>query len=99
MTAKSFKLTARVSSDSPKAVKPVLEKAVGKASVKEVNGEFVVEAEMKGESAKDLNRSLLSALRRAEKKTRLRSEWTAADGTTERYFDYVLKKTVKQGAS
>jgi hypothetical protein len=99
MTAKIFRVTARVSSDNPKAVKPVLEKAVGKASVNEANGEFVVEAEMKGESAKDLNRSLLSAIRRAEKRTRLRAEWTADDGTTERYFDYVLKKTVKKGAA
>ena len=99
MASKSFRVTARVSSDRPKAVKPVLEKAVGKASVKEADGELVVEAEMKGESAKDLNRSLLSALRRAEKKTRLRAEWTSDDGTTERYFDYVLKKTVKKGAS
>ena len=47
-----------------------------------------------GESAKELNRSLLSALRRAEKKTRLRSQWTAPDGTVERYFDYVLKKVI-----
>jgi hypothetical protein len=55
---------ARVSSSSPEAVKPVLEKAVAKGSVKEVGGEFVVEAEMVGDSARDLNRSLLSALRR-----------------------------------
>ncbi len=47
---------------------------------------------MEGESAKDLNRDLLSALRRVEKKTRLRSEWTAQDGTVYRFFDYVLKK-------
>jgi hypothetical protein len=50
---------------------------------------------MVGASAKELNRSLLSALRRAEKRTRLRSEWTSKDGVTERYFDYVLKKTTK----
>ena len=92
-------MNARVSSDSPKAVRPVLENAVGKASVKEANGELVVEAEMAGDSAKDLNRSLLSALRKVEKRTRLRAEWTSYDGTTERYFDYVLKKTTKAGAS
>jgi hypothetical protein len=50
---------------------------------------------MEGESAKDLNRRLLSALRRAEKKTRLRAEWTAEDGTVYRFFDYVLKKEWK----
>jgi len=82
-----------VSSTAPKAIKPVLEKLIAKGSVKEANGEFVVEAEMEGESARDLNRSLLSALRRVEKRTRLRAEWTSDEGTTQRFFDYVLKKT------
>ena len=58
-------------------------------------GEFVVRSEMLGESAKDLNRALLSSLRRVERKTRLRSEWTAQDGTVYRFFDYVLKKVSK----
>lgn len=96
--AKRFKLVARVSSSSPANVRPALEKAVAKGSVKEQNGEFLVEAEMEGASAKDLNRSLLSALRRVEKRTRLRAEWTSDDGTTERFFDYVLKKTTRAGS-
>ena len=50
---------------------------------------------MEGDSAKELNRSLLSALRKAEKKTRLRAEWTSDNGTTQKFFDYVLKKTTK----
>ncbi len=50
---------------------------------------------MEGGSAKELNRSFLSALRRVEKKTRLRAEWTSEDGTVQKYFDYVLKRTVK----
>ena len=45
---------------------------------------------MKGESARELNRAFLSALRRIEKKTTLRAEWTH-DGLTERFFDYVPK--------
>lgn len=95
LAVKRFRLVARVSSSSPKAIKPVLDMAIRKGSIKDANGEFIVEAEMEGESAKDLNRSLLSALRRAEKKTRLRAEWTSDDGTTQRFFDYVLKKTTK----
>jgi len=47
-----------------------------------------------GASAKELNRTLLSALRKVEKRTTLRAEWSSGD-TTERFFDYVLKKTVK----
>jgi hypothetical protein len=60
------------------------------ASIDDDQAELLVEAELAGDSAKELSRSLLSALRRAEKKTRLRSQWTAPDGTVERYFDYVL---------
>jgi len=96
MVNKHFKLTARVSSSNPQAVKPVLQRLVTKGSVKESEGEFIVEADMEGGSAKELNRSLLSELRRAEKKTRLRAEWTSDNGTTERFFDYVLKKTSKK---
>jgi hypothetical protein len=50
---------------------------------------------MEGASARQLNRALLSALRKVEKKTTLRAEWTSSDNTTERFFDYVLKKTIR----
>jgi hypothetical protein len=99
---KSFVLSATVSTDNPAAISPILKRLIGKiGSVKKASsdnarhkgkGEFVVRAVMQGNSSKELNRELLSALRKAEKKTRLRSEW-ASGGTTERYFDYVLKKT------
>jgi len=91
----NFKLKARVSSSNPRAIQPALEGLVTKGSVTKVGGEFIVEAEMEGTSAKELNRSLLSALRTVEKKTRLRAEWTSNNNTTERFFDYVLKKTIK----
>lgn len=84
-----------MSSSNLRAVKPVLEQLIKTGYVKEAKDELVVEAEMAGDSAKELNRSLLSALRRAEKKTRLRAEWTSDDGTTLKFFDYVLKKTTK----
>jgi len=29
------------------------------------------------------------------KRTTLRAEWTSDDGTTQRFFDYVLKRTIK----
>jgi hypothetical protein len=90
-----FRLMARVSSSNPQAIRPVLGEFITKGSVKKAGDEFIVEGEMEGADAKELNRSLLSALRRAEKKTRLRAEWTSEDGTTQRFFDYVLKKTTK----
>ena len=63
---------------------------VGADAVTPVPGGFRVACTLDGPSAKDLNRDLLSALRRVVKKTRLRARWTA-DGTTERFFDYVPK--------
>jgi len=49
-----------------------------------------------GTSARDLNRQLLTELRRLEKKARLRSEWTSGD-ITEKFFAYVPKRTKKGG--
>ena len=82
-----------MSSASPHAIEPVLRSFVAKSAVKKEGDEFIVHARMEGTDAKELNRSLLSTLRRVEKRTRLRAEWTSGDGTTQRFFDYVLKKT------
>ena len=97
MVRRRFSLLAKVSTDSPSAVKPILDGLLlrGKIDAGESPGEFVVHGEFEGESAKELNRWLLSSLRKAEKRTRLRSEWVSQDGTKERFFDYVLKKTTK----
>jgi hypothetical protein len=91
-----YSLRARVSSDDPVAVKPVLARMVprGTVTLSENGREFVVEGVLDGPSARELNRSLLSELRRAEKRTRLRSEWTS-QVSTERFFDYVPKGTQK----
>ena len=90
----NFKLKAQVSSSNPRAIQPVLKGFVTQGSVTRAGDDFLVEAEMEGTSAKELNRSLLSALRRIEKRTTLRAEWTCGK-TTERFFDYVLKKTIR----
>jgi hypothetical protein len=82
-----------VSSADPAAVKAVLVDLLPPGSVTEAEGDLLLEAELEGGSAKDLNRLLLSALRKVEKKTRLRAQWTTAEGTTQSFFDYVLKKT------
>jgi hypothetical protein len=91
MTDVTYRLTAQVSSDAPERVRPVLERYVGpRGVVRPIADGFEVDAEVVGASARDLNRTLLSELRRAEKKTRLRSEWSA-NGWVERFFDYVPK--------
>lgn len=94
MTESTYRLSARVSSNGLAAARAVLHELLPDGRIDDDQAELLVEAELSGESAKELNRSLLSALRRAEKKTRLRSQWTAPDGTVERYFDYVLKKVI-----
>lgn len=95
MSEKRFKLFAKISSADPSAIKPVLEHAIKNGSIKPVNEGFEVNAELRGESARELNRLLLSELRKVEKKTRIRSEWTS-EGTTEKFFDYAFKGTKKQ---
>jgi len=89
-----------VSSDDPAAIEQVLREHVQGQITRLADG-FHIEAEMHGSSARDLNRMLLSTLRAAHRKTRLRSEWTSAGvtsewtsaGVTHRFFDYVPKGT------
>ncbi|HTX60245.1 MAG TPA: hypothetical protein VMH02_11300 [Verrucomicrobiae bacterium] len=95
--SRAYRLKAEIHSANPIAVGEALRRLFADGSVRRVGDGFAIEAAMHGESAKDLNRTLLSALRKVEKKTTLRAEWTA-DGVTERYFDYVLKAT-REGES
>ena len=85
-----FSVIADVSSDNLTAVRRVLLQVVDAAAVIEIADGLRVQGFMDGGDARDVNRRLLSALRRAEKKTRLRAEWTA-DGYVHRFFDYVPK--------
>lgn len=91
MPAQRFRLFARISSNNPTAIRSALRRFVGTSATVRATGEgFEVHAIIEGEVARDLNRQLLSELRKAEKKTRLRAEWTSGS-TTERFFDYVPK--------
>ena len=84
-----FRLNGEVSSESLSAIQPLLTQVTG-GQVTATGAGLHVEGAMEGTDARDVNRRLLSALRRIEKRTRLRAEWTAG-GTTYRFFDYVLK--------
>jgi predicted RNA binding protein with dsRBD fold (UPF0201 family) len=90
MSVKRFTLAARVSTESPEPVRRALRELLPGGSITRAGDDFQIEGTMRGESARDLNRALLSALRRIEKRTRLRAEWTSG-GTTARFFDYVPK--------
>ena len=95
MAQKKFRLSARISSDNPSVIRPILERLIsGKRAIKSIENGFDVEADLKGESARDLNRMLLSEMRKAEKRTRIRAEWTSGN-TIEKFFDYVPKGTHK----
>ena len=75
MPQKRFSLSAKVSSDNPSAIKRVLESLIGtKGTIKSTNDGFEIQAEFEGGSARDLNRLLLSEMRKVEKRTRLRAE-------------------------
>lgn len=91
--AHRFHLSARVSSDRPEAIRPVLVERFPRAAITRSGEEYLLEVDVVGSAAKELNRELLSGLRRVEKRTRLRARWTSEDGTEQRYFDYVLKTT------
>ena len=72
---KIFTLTAQVSTENTKAIKLALKELMPKASITSTEEGFLVKATVRGDTAKDLNRNLLSALRRAERRTVLRAEW------------------------
>lgn len=91
MPQKRFKLTAKVSSDDSSAIRPAIERIIGnKGKVKATQDGFEISAELQGKSARDLNRALLSEMRRAERRTMLRSEWSSGK-IVEKFFDYVPK--------
>ena len=69
MSMVRFHLTADVSSDSPAAVRPVLE-GLADATITESPAGFHVEGWAEGPAARELNRELLSALRRVERRGR-----------------------------
>jgi hypothetical protein len=95
LVQRTFKLSARISTDNPSAIKPILRKIINsKGTLKSTEAGFEVEASLEGESARDLNRMLLSEMRKAEKRTRIRAEWSSAN-LIEKFFDYVPKGTRK----
>lgn len=90
MASKRFVLVADITTEDPAKIEKVLAELVGVDGILRTEEGFKVKTTMEGVSAREMNRSFLSALRRIVKKTTLRAEWTC-DRTTERFFDYVPK--------
>lgn len=85
--------TGEVSSNDLAAIRPVLTQMVGDAAIAEIYDGLHVQGVMDGADAGEVNHRLLSALRRAEKRSRLRAEWTSGGGYVCRFFDHVPKST------
>jgi hypothetical protein len=85
-THMNFKLKARLGRSDAGTIRQALDQLAAKGSVKKTAEGFMVETEIEGASARELNRTLLSALRKARRNTTLRAEWTSGDGTAERFF-------------
>jgi hypothetical protein len=88
-------LNARVSRSDARTIQHVLEQLAAKGSVRKAGDEFVVEVGMEAASARGLNRTFLSGLRKVEEGTTLRAQWTSDDSISEGFCDYILKKTIK----
>jgi hypothetical protein len=85
----TFRLSGDVSSENLDGIRPVLSQLVD-GEVTATPGGWHIEGVVEGEDARDVNRRLLSALRRIERRTRLRAEWTGGSLVC-RFFDYALK--------
>jgi len=64
----NFTLKARDNRSDAQTIRLALGQLSAKGSVRKAGDEFVVEGEMDGPSAKELNRTFLSALRKVEKR-------------------------------
>ena len=92
MDVRHFLLAAQIRTTERSAVQVVLADLIPQSVITTTEEGLHVEGEMEGTSARDLNRLVLSAVRRIDRRATLRAEWTTA-GVTERFFDYVPKGT------
>jgi hypothetical protein len=87
---RTFELEAEVRTANVQDALAELPRLLPGATIVKTAAGLKVGGELEGESARDLNRWLLSALRRVERRTTLRAQWTCGR-TVERFFDYVPK--------
>lgn len=96
MTEESLNVEAKISSDSTDLIEPLLQKVAPDCTITRIGSDLHLKGTIKGNDPKEENRSILSRLRKVEKKTRIRAKYRTGDGTTYSFFDYVLKKTEKE---
>ncbi|MGO9794033.1 MAG: hypothetical protein ACLP8S_32320, partial [Solirubrobacteraceae bacterium] len=71
--SKRFDLDADIRSTSLQEVLPALQDLFPEATIETTETGLRVRVQLEGESARDLNRAVLSALRRVERRTTLRA--------------------------
>src|SRR5271166_605309 len=71
-----FELVADIGSGDPAAIEPVLRQLID-GKIFNTTDSSHLEATVTGSNARDLNRSPLSALRKVQRRTRLRAEWAS----------------------
>jgi hypothetical protein len=86
MGERPFTLAARIRTTDPTTLQAALTTLIPHGVVTPTSEGFRVEAAPEGASARDLNRMLLSALRRIDRRATLHAAWTC-EGTTEHFFD------------
>jgi len=94
MGERQFTLVARIRTTDHAALGAVLANLIPHGVIIPTPEGFRVEAALEGASARDLNRMLLSALCRLDRRATLHAAWTS-EGITEHFFDY----TARWGAS
>jgi hypothetical protein len=84
-----YQVVARVRSEDPKAIRPVLERRVVASGgfFRPLSNGFEFKVSLEGNSAEDLNRQFLTDLRSREEQTHVFSEWLSERGNRERFFD------------
>lgn len=92
MGERLFTLVASIRTTDTAAIQPVLTNLIPHGVITPTAEGFRVEAELEGTGARDLNRMLLSALRRIDRRATLHAGWTS-EGTTEQFFDYTARGT------
>jgi hypothetical protein len=92
MGERQFTLVARISTTDHAALGAVLANLIPHGVITPTPEGFRVEAELEGASARDLNRMLLSALRRVDRRATLHAAWTREE-ITEHFFDYTARGT------
>ncbi len=90
MAQRSFALVAEISTDDPQALAPAVAARFRPEEIERLPDGFRVSFVLLGPSARELNRDLLSYLRRTVRMTRLSARFSEG-GVTERFFDYVAK--------